>query len=35
MVQISAACLQLQEELIVLETDEAQTQLDCKGSAVR
>lgn len=34
-VQIRAACFQLQEELIVLETDEAQAQLDCKGSAAR
>lgn len=34
-VQNRAACFQLQEELIVLETDEAQAQLDCKGSAAR
>lgn len=30
-VQGTAACIQLEEELIVLETDEARAQLDCKA----
>ena len=30
-VQGTAACNQLEEELIVLETDEARAQLDCKA----
>lgn len=30
-VQGTAACVQLEEELIVLETDEARAQLDCKA----
>ena len=30
-VQGTAACIGLQEQLIVLETDEAQAQLDCKA----
>lgn len=31
MVQGTAACIQLEEELIVLETDEVRAQLDCKA----
>ena len=30
--QRTAACIQLEEELIVLETDEARAQLDCKAA---
>lgn len=30
-VQGTAACIRLEEELIVLETDEARAQLDCKA----
>lgn len=30
-VQDAAACIKLEEELIVLETDEARAQLDCKA----